>query len=47
MAEALAAPAPVGRTLSPGELVTTMAHFHRAEILRMTGWRDRLDRTSN
>ncbi|TIT03510.1 DUF2270 domain-containing protein [Mesorhizobium sp.] len=47
MAEALAAPDPIGRTLSSGELVTTMSHFHRAEILRMTGWRDRLDRTSN
>ncbi|TIX02962.1 MAG: DUF2270 domain-containing protein [Mesorhizobium sp.] len=43
----MAAPDPIGRTLSSGELVTTMSHFHRAEILRMTGWRDRLDRTSN
>jgi uncharacterized membrane protein len=24
-----------------------MSHFHRAEIGRMAGWRDRLDRTSN
>ncbi|TIO11386.1 MAG: DUF2270 domain-containing protein, partial [Mesorhizobium sp.] len=47
MAEALVAPEPIGRTLSSGELVTTMSHFHRAEILRMSGWRDRLDRTSN
>jgi uncharacterized membrane protein len=47
MADVLAAPEPVGRTLSPGELVTTMSHFHRAEIARMAGWRDRLDRTSN
>ncbi|TPM30851.1 DUF2270 domain-containing protein [Mesorhizobium sp. B2-3-4] len=38
---------PVGRPLSPGELVTVMSHFHRAEIARMAGWRDRLDRTSN
>jgi uncharacterized membrane protein len=33
--------------LSPGEFVTTISHFHRAEIARMAGWRDRLDRTSN
>jgi uncharacterized membrane protein len=38
---------PIGRQLSPGELVTVMSHFHRAEIARMAGWRDRLDRTSN
>jgi uncharacterized membrane protein len=38
---------PIGRPLSPGELVTVMSHFHRAEIARMAGWRDRLDRTSN
>jgi len=47
MADALVAPEPVGRALSSGELVTTMTHFHRAEIARMAGWRDRLDRTSN
>ena len=47
MADALVAPEPIGRALSSGELVTTMAHFHRAEIARMAGWRDRLDRTSN
>jgi uncharacterized membrane protein len=33
--------------LSSGEFVTTVSHFHRAEILRMAGWRDRLDRTTN
>ena len=47
MANVSAAPDPIGSTLSSGELVTTMSHFHRAEILRMAGWRDRLDRTSN
>lgn len=47
MADALAAPEPIGGTLSSGELVATMSHFHRAEIARMAGWRDRLDRTSN
>lgn len=29
------------------EFVNTLAHYHRAEILRMAGWRDRIDRTSN
>jgi uncharacterized membrane protein len=33
--------------LTPGELASTMSHFHRAEIARMAGWRDRLDRTTN
>jgi uncharacterized membrane protein len=47
MADALAAPTPIGRTLSSSELVTVLSHFHRAEIARMAGWRDRLDRTSN
>jgi uncharacterized membrane protein len=29
------------------ELITFLAHFHRAEIARMAGWRDRIDRTTN
>ena len=29
------------------ELVTVMVHYHRAEVGRMAGWRDRIDRTSN
>ncbi len=29
------------------EFVNTVAHFHRAEIGRMAGWRDRIDRTTN
>ena len=33
--------------LSSSEFVNTMSHYHRAEILRMAGWRDRLDLTSN
>lgn len=32
---------------SPGELITVLAHFHRAEIARMSGWRDRIDLTTN
>jgi uncharacterized membrane protein len=30
-----------------GEFITFIAHFHRAEIARMAGWRDRIDRTTN
>ena len=33
--------------LTSSEFVNTMSHFHRAEIARMAGWRDRLDLTSN
>ncbi|WP_460450017.1 DUF2270 domain-containing protein [Alsobacter sp. SYSU BS001988] len=29
------------------EFVNTLAHYHRAEIARMAGWRDRIDRTTN
>ncbi len=29
------------------ETLTVVAHFHRAEIGRMAGWRDRIDRTTN
>lgn len=32
---------------TPNEFITILAHFHRAEIARMAGWRDRIDRTSN
>jgi len=38
---------PVGPVLSSTERVNTLSHFHRAEIARMAGWRDRLDRTTN
>ena len=30
-----------------GEMVTTIAHYYRGELVRMAGWRDRIDRTSN
>jgi uncharacterized membrane protein len=33
--------------VTPGEAITVLVHFHRAEIGRMTGWRDRIDLTSN
>lgn len=29
------------------ETVTALTHYYRAEIARMAGWRDRIDRTSN
>src|SRR5436190_610312 len=29
------------------EYVTLIAHYYRAEIGRMSGWRDRIDRTTN
>jgi uncharacterized membrane protein len=32
---------------SPSEFITVFVHFHRAEIARMAGWRDRIDRTTN
>ena len=32
---------------SASEFITLFAHFHRAEIARMAGWRDRIDRTTN
>lgn len=32
---------------SAGEYITMLAHFHRAEIARMAGWRDRIDRTTH
>lgn len=41
-----AQPAP-GIPANSGELVTVFAHYYRAEIARMAGWRDRIDRTTN
>lgn len=29
------------------EYITVLAHYHRAEIARMAGWRDRIDLTTN
>jgi uncharacterized membrane protein len=40
----LAVPAFPGTT---NEFITVLAHYHRAEIARMAGWRDRIDRTTN
>jgi uncharacterized membrane protein len=46
-------PAEIGRPSQPPlpststEAINALAHFHRAEMGRMTGWRDRIDRTTN
>jgi uncharacterized membrane protein len=32
---------------SAGEVTTALVHYYRAEMARMSSWRDRLDRTSN
>lgn len=32
---------------SASEYITLMSHYHRAEIARMAGWRDRIDLTTN
>jgi uncharacterized membrane protein len=42
---ALAGPKPSPTTA--GEYITLLAHYHRAEIARMAGWRDRVDRTTH
>src|SRR4029453_13161908 len=34
-------------TTSSAEYITLLAHYHRAEIARMAGWRDRIDLTTN
>ncbi|HZY68769.1 MAG TPA: DUF2270 domain-containing protein [Devosia sp.] len=36
-----------GLPVSAGEATTAMVHYYRAEVARMSSWRDRLDRTSN
>jgi len=33
--------------LSRGELITTLAHYYRAEVQRSLAWRERLDLTTN
>jgi uncharacterized membrane protein len=40
----LAAPVFPGNS---SEFITLIAHYYRAEIARMAGWRDRIDRTTN
>jgi len=33
--------------VTTSEYINTVAHYYRGEIARMSGWRDRIDRTSN
>src|SRR3954454_12019564 len=40
-------PAALPLPATSAELITVLAHYHRAEIGRMAGWRDRIDRTTN
>ena len=47
LAEAPKATGGVFYPSTPNEFITLFAHFHRAEIARMAGWRDRIDRTTN
>jgi len=35
------------RYLSPGEQITALSHYYRAEVQRSLAWRERLDRTTN
>src|SRR5215208_4996965 len=41
-----AIPRPMLPTTS-AECINVLAHYHRAEVARMAGWRDRIDRTTN
>lgn len=38
-------PSPLPET--HGETITSAVHYYRAELARMAGWRDRIDRTTN
>lgn len=40
-------PASLPLPATSSEAITVLAHFHRAEIARMAGWRDRIDLTTN
>ena len=37
----------IGMPRTPGETTTLVAHYYRAEVARMAGWRDRIDRPTN
>jgi uncharacterized membrane protein len=45
--EKLLKPTWPGFPSTSSEFITLIAHYYRAEIVRMAGWRDRIDRTSN
>jgi uncharacterized membrane protein len=45
--EQLSKPTWPGFPTTSTEFITLIAHYYRAEIAPMAGWRDRIDRTSN
>jgi uncharacterized membrane protein len=47
MSEQLQVPAWLGIPKNSSEYITLIAHYYRAEMSRMSGWRDRIDRTTN
>jgi uncharacterized membrane protein len=47
MQEHLQTPPWPGTPKTSSEYVTLLAHYYRAEMGRMSGWRDRIDRTTN
>src|ERR1700720_3492191 len=47
MSEQLQIPAWSGNPRNSSEYITLIAHYYRAEMSRMSGWRDRIDRTTN
>ena len=47
MSEQLQEPAWPGIPKNSSEYITLIAHYYRAEMARMSGWRDRIDRTTN
>src|ERR1700731_2537047 len=47
MSEQLQEPAWPGIPKNSAEYITLIAHYYRAEMARMSGWRDRIDRTTN
>jgi uncharacterized membrane protein len=47
MLEQVQVPPWPGIPRTSSEYVTLIAHYYRAEIARMSGWRDRIDRTTN
>jgi uncharacterized membrane protein len=47
MSAQLQIPAWSGIPKNSSEYITLIAHYYRAEMARMSGWRDRIDRTTN
>src|ERR1041385_2314287 len=47
MSEQLQMAAWPGAPKTSSEYITLLAHYYRAEMSRMSGWRDRIDRTTN